>query len=122
MEASNLPEQAFGTGTLLRGWRAIAGELHGGVILPVGEEPSGESWTGFQSILDSRHGYLLLYREQTPSAEGRVKTWLPEGARVTLEPVLGEGRRRTLRVETGGYIRIRLKEMNTSSICKYTVK
>ena len=122
MEASNLPDQAFGTGTLLRGWRAIAGELHGGVILPVGEEPSGESWTGFQSILDSRHGYLLLYREQTPSAEGRVKTWLPEGARVTLEPVLGEGRRRTLRVETGGYIRIRLKEMNTSSICKYTVK
>ena len=122
MEASNLPEEAFGTGTLLRGWRAIAGELHGGVILPVGEEPSGESWTGFQSILDSRHGYLLLYREQTPSAEGRVKTWLPEGARITLEPVLGEGRRRTLRVETGGYIRIRLKEMNTSSICKYTVK
>ena len=122
MEASNLPEEAFGTGALLRGWRAIARELHEGIILPVGEEPSGESWTGFQSILDGRNGYLLLYREQTPSAEGRIKTWLPEGKRVTLEPVLGKGRRRTVRVEAGGSIRLRMEEMNSFLICRYTIE
>lgn len=122
MEASNLPEEAYSTGQLLKEWMDIAASFHSGTILPIGEEPSGTSWTGFQSIKDSKHGYFLIYREDTPTAKGCIKTWLPEGKCVRFRPLLGSGKPFRAKVGPGGTINIKLSDPNTFALYEYSVR
>ena len=122
MEASNLPEEAFAAGDLIRAYREIAPEFHSGTILPIGDEPSGRSWTGFQSITGSKEGYLLVYREDNPARRAKIRTWLPEGSRVRLKPVLGSGRRIRAKVDADGCICLKIKEKNSSKLYKYLIK
>ena len=121
MEASNLPEEGFEAGELLKDWLKIAPDFHSGTILPIGEEPSGRSWTGFQSVTDPEHGYLIIYRENTPSAKAELKTWLPAGVRVTLKPVLGSGRQYRTRVKVAGGLSVKLPSANSFAVYRYTV-
>lgn len=53
-EASNLPEEAFGIRDLMEKYKKVQYDFHQGTILPIGEEPSGRSWTGFQSLCHSK--------------------------------------------------------------------
>ena len=121
MEASNLPEEAFATGDLIRSYRKIAADFHSGAILPIGEEPSGHSWTGFQSICGPSEGYLLVYRELTPSSKSRLECRFPAGSRLRLVPVLGDGKARRVKVDADGRIRMRLKHENAFALYKYTI-
>lgn len=121
MEASNLPEKAFETAALLRRYREIMGEFHAGIILPIGEEPSGYGWTGFQSILDGKEGYLLVYRERHPSSKGWLETHLPPGRKVRLHPVVGAGRPARVNTDADGRIAVELKEENSFALYKYTL-
>ena len=123
LESQNLPDEAFGIAPLVEAYRRVAAQFHAGIILPVGEEPSGRSWTGFQSIVSDSEGYLLLYREATPSDTGTVDTFLPEGTRITLERVLGYGAaadRQT--VGRNGALRVTLPAGNTFALYKYTIR
>ncbi len=122
MEASNLPEDAFGTGDLLRKWLDIAPSLHAGTILPIGEEPSGRSWTGFQSVTDSKHGYIILYREATPETKALIKTWLPKGSRVRLKSLLGDGKRFRAKVDANGNLPVKLRHPNSFALYEYTIR
>ena len=46
--------------------------IYSGCILPVGDMPDGTAWTGFQSHdAKSGSGYLIVYREDNPSASHR---------------------------------------------------
>jgi hypothetical protein len=108
-------------GDILKKWHFLAPALHAGTILPIGEEPSGRSWTGFQSIQDSKHGYLLVYREDTPTAKGCINTWLPEGKRVRLKPILGSGKPFRAKVGPGGTIKLKLRNPNSFSLYDYSV-
>lgn len=119
MEASNLSEEAFLIKPLLKGYRKIQHDFHSGTILPIGEEPSGRSWTGFQSLLSDREGYLLIYREATDNATGTIDTWLPEGVSVTLTPLLGEGCKTKARVGCHGEISLTLPNSNSFALYKY---
>ncbi|MBD2845019.1 hypothetical protein IDH44_07440 [Paenibacillus sp. IB182496] len=58
-----------------------------GHVLPIGEEPSGVSWTGLQSITGPDEGYLLVFRELTDRAEGRLRLWQTDGAPLALRCV-----------------------------------
>ena len=122
MEASNLPEEGYSTGALLKKWLSIAPDLHAGTILPIGDEPSGRSWTGFQSVTDAKHGYLIVYREATPGARAHIKTWLPEGSRLRLKAVLGDGKHYRAKVREGGNLKVRLPSPNSFAIYEYSVK
>ena len=123
LESSNLPEEAFAIAPLVREYRAVAADFHAGIILPVGEEPSGRSWTGFQSLVSDAEGYLLLYREAAPSDEGVVETFLPEGAKITLTRVLGSGDRRVRQtVGRKGALRVSLPAENTFVLYKYSLE
>ena len=122
MEASNLPEHAYYVGDLLKAWMKLAPELHAGTILPIGEEPSGRSWTGFQSITDSSRGYFIVYRELTPDANGLLKTWLPAGTKVRCKAIMGKGSDFSTKVDPDGRIKVNLKEPNTFAIYEYSVK
>lgn len=122
MEASNLPEEAFIVGDLIHSYRSIASAFHDGTVLPIGEEPSGRSWTGFQSLMSEKEGFILVFREDTASKKGNIRTWLPAGARVHLTPVLGCGGKTRAKVSPEGCIKLKLNKKNSFSLYKYKVK
>lgn len=121
MEASNLPEEAFATGGLIRSYTAIQEDLHRGTVLPVGDEPSGRSWTGFQSISDSLSGYFIIYRENNDDASAMVRTWLDGGAKVTLTPLMGDGEAATVTADKDGRVSFTLAEKNSFAVYKYQI-
>jgi len=89
-EAAALPPEGFALAPVIDAYRRIQGDLHAGDILPIGEEPSGGGWTGFQSRREGR-GYFLVFRENNPEERRLIQTWLPPAARVRLKKVLGAG-------------------------------
>lgn len=120
MEAGGLPEEALSLGETVARYKAVQHDFHRGVILPVGVEPSGRSWTGFQSV-DGDRGYLLLYREQHPDRKARVGTWLPEGATVRLTPVLGSGKAAVRKIGRGGTLEAELPAMDSYAMYRYEI-
>ncbi|MGI5868365.1 MAG: alpha-galactosidase [Kiritimatiellia bacterium] len=76
---------------LLAAYRNIAHDFHSGVILPVGDEPSGCSVAGFQSFDATGAGWLILVREACAGEAARVRLHVKPGAKLTLRP-LGGGR------------------------------
>ena len=120
MEAGNLPDEAFDTASAVRAYKDVMADLHSGVILPVGDEPSGRSWTGFQSIVSDTEGYMIIYRESTEDPSHAVKTWFPDGVRVRFEPVCGSGKKFTGK-SSDGEVRFELPERNSYALYRYTV-
>ena len=122
MEASNLPEEAFDIAPVIRKYREISADFHRGIILPIGEEPSGRSWTGFQSISSDKEGYMIIYREATSRAEEFVRTWLPDGSKVKFVPVIGHGKAFAAKVERNGEVRFSLPDQNDYVMYKYEIR
>ena len=121
-EASNLPEEAFGIRDLMEKYKKVQYDFHQGTILPIGEEPSGRSWTGFQSLCHSKNGYLLIYREDNAREETWVETWLPEGAEVMCAPLLGNGKLMATTVGRKGTIKVSLPEKNDFMLYRYEIR
>lgn len=123
MEASNLPEEAFAIKDLIEDYKEIQHEFHNGIILPIGEEPSGTSWTGFQSITDYKNGFLLVFREANDDKEGEVTTWLREGNKINLIPLLDkkEASPRKMTVGKNGRLNITLDSPNDFVLYRYTI-
>ncbi|MCH5685958.1 hypothetical protein LWM68_17930 [Niabella sp. W65] len=59
-----MPAEALGLAKVIKAYKKIQHDFHKGTILPIGDEPSGRSWTGFQSI-HKGYGYLLVFREKS---------------------------------------------------------
>lgn len=108
-ESSNLPEVAFDIAPLIREYRNHKQALHDGTTFPVGDEPSGVGWTGFQTLCSDSSGYLLVFREHTDrqSADIRLNA-VAAGQSVTLKPVLGRGRQTETFLGPGGTVSITL--------------
>ena len=121
MEASNLPEEAFDLKPLVDAYRTVQHDFHRGTILPVGDEPSGRSWTGFQSLTSDNEGYLLVYREDNPRNEAEISTWFSTGDTVKLSPVIGNGNEQCLRAGEGGHIKLTIDKPNDFVLYKYSV-
>lgn len=121
MEAANLPEEAFSTGILIKKYHSVQHDFHKGTILPVGEEPSGRSFTGFQSVISSSEGFLLLYRESTHESARTIDTWLPEGTDVLLTPVLGNAEKAKISVAEHGRIRVTMPHPDSFAMYRYRV-
>jgi len=90
LEASQLPEEAFSAAPLILAYRNLQETIHSGQILPIGEEPLGISWTGFQSILDSKHGFVLVFRENNDRLRANLQLWGTTG-KWSFKHILGEG-------------------------------
>lgn len=131
MEAANLPEEAFSIKEMMEKYKKIQYDFHQGTILPIGDEPSGRSWTGFQSICDQQaddllgcngtRGYLLIYREDNIHDKEWIETWLPEGARVVCTPILGNGEAMTVTVGRKGIIKVSLPQKNDFVMYQYEI-
>ena len=108
----------FGIGALIERYKEVQHDFHRGVILPVGDEPSGRSWTGFQSV-DGERGYLIFFREQNPDRKARIETWLPENSKVRLTPVLGSGKAAVQKSGRRGTLEVELPAPNDYAMYRY---
>ncbi|WP_255157871.1 alpha-galactosidase [Siphonobacter sp. BAB-5385] len=93
MEARNLPEEAFTLSELISVYRKHSRDWHRGAIFPVGDTPTGTSWTGFQSLPDSPNvGYVLVFRENHPQSQGVFSLMKLRPGRYSFTLLAGEGK------------------------------
>jgi len=90
-EGSNLPEEGKSVGKLIKRYTTVSEEIHNGYIFPIGEEPSGTGWTGFQSVTSDADGFLMVYRELNDQSTARLETFLQPDTKYKFSKVLGEG-------------------------------
>ncbi len=121
MEASNLPDEAYGLASLVKSYGKLMANFHKGTILPIGEEPSGRSWTGFQSILSDKKGYFIVYRELNDRASSSLETWLEANVKVRLEKVLGDGESFESVSDENGVVKFSLPSENSFAVYKYEI-
>ena len=121
MEATNLPKEAFETGKTIKKYREIQADLHKGAIFPIGSEPDGKSWCGFQS-LQEKSGYFVIFREDNTENTIVMNTRLESEKTVVLTPVLGAGK--AFRAKTGkkGELTFSLEKPNSFVLYKYEYK
>ncbi len=117
LETSNLPVEAFSTGETIKKYKAIQHDLHKGAIYPIGEEPSGKSWTGFESI-NANGGYILVFREDNTDKSYVFKTRFTPNKRVSLQPVIGSGKAFKTRTDSIGRITFKLTQKNSYALFK----
>jgi hypothetical protein len=120
MEATGLPEKAFETAALIKKYRQLQTDIHRGQIFPIGDEPSGTSWTGFQSV-SGNDGYLLIIRELNKTNTGWLKSWLPADKKITLTKLLGDGTNKTVTTNGQGELKCYLPLPNSYVLYHYHI-
>ncbi len=120
-EASELPEEASEIAPLIKQYREIMADIHAGQVFPIGNEPSGRSWTGFQSIKDN-NGYLLVYREKNENAKAMVQTWFQPGEKVKCTSVLGHGKTFAGKVNERAELEFELPRECTFAVYQYEIQ
>ncbi len=91
-EATGLPEEAFEIAPLVMLYRAHQTAIHAGITRPIGEEPSGVGWTGFQTVCGPSAGYVFVYREWNDRERAFLALRGLERRRVTFYRIAGGGR------------------------------
>lgn len=119
-EGTGLPKEELQLGELIAKYKKVQHDFHQGTILPIGDEPSGKSWTGFQSLLKDR-GYLMVFRENNSDATGILETWLPEKVKIQLKPLLGRGKAMIQTTGRKGALKVVLPAINDFVMYSYTI-
>jgi hypothetical protein len=119
MEATGLPQEAFATSKLINTYKTIQHRLHQGVILPIGDEPSGAAYTGFQS-LQPQKGYFLIFREDHPQSKSFVKVNLPAGSKLLCKEVISKKQYQVV-VTQSATIPVEIPTKNGFLLLEYTV-
>ncbi len=121
-EGSKLPPEALLLKETIKTYKAHMHEIHRGDILPIGSEPRGHCWTGFQSITGETEGYLLIFREYTEKSTGTLNTFLPGGSDISLKSILGSGVDEKLTTSKEGSIKLQLPRAFSYGLYKYKIK
>jgi len=119
-EGSGLPDSALKVNRLIKVYKEVQHDFHTGTILPIGDEPSGKSWTGFQSVNGDK-GYFIFFRENNPNAKETIETWLPENIKVRCSVVLGNGKEIQQSTGRKGTLQIELPGVNDFVMYKYQI-
>lgn len=120
-EGSKLPNEAFAISKTIEKYGKVMAEIHSGKILPIGNEPSGQSWTGFQSIISETEGYILVLREFNTNNTNELHTWFPENSHVEFIHILGYGSNFTGTVSEQNNIKFSLPKSWNYALYKYKV-
>ena len=118
-EASRLPEEAFAIAELVRVYRSHMKQIHAGRIFPIGEEPSGRSWTGFQSVGDGE-GYLLVFREHNDRPSADLELWGVKDCELSLELIAGIGEGGRVAVGESGGLNVELPAPFSFALYRYS--
>lgn len=119
-EGTGLPNEALSIKKLITDYKKIQHDFHLGTILPIGDEPSGKSWTGFQSV-NGKKGYLLVFRENNSDQVGYIETWFKQGDNVRCKPILGNGKMKTNAIGRKGAIEVDIPRVNDFVLFEYEV-
>ncbi len=91
-EVSNLPptylEQAS---KLVSTWKEHRDAIYSGQTIPIGEPPTGTSWTGFIAGDPDDVAYALIFREKNDRAEAMIPTTFLRKSKYTVTPLAGDG-------------------------------
>ena len=121
MEATGLSEKQLAVASLIKKYRNVQTAVHSGQIFPIGEEPSGTSWTGFQSI-NGKDGYLLIIRENNKNQTSWIATRLPGNNKIILTQLLGDSKSSIVTTDDSGRINCKLKSPNSFALYSYKLK
>jgi len=120
-EASSLPQEALSLSDTLRAYRQHMQKIHEGVILPLGEVPSGKSWTGFQS-LHSNSGYVVVYREMNSKKCSQLKLWNLVERKIIFQHIIGQGKNFSCTSDKEGRVEFSLPRPFTYALYSYKLK
>jgi alpha-galactosidase len=118
-ESTGLPEDAFAIAPLIRTYRDHQVRIHAGRIFPIGDEPCGTGWTGFQSI-SGKNGYILVFRELNEQSNANVRTFNSPGSRIECRSLCGHGKRFTATVDEQGRLPFALAAPFSFALYEYS--
>lgn len=119
-EGTSLPDEALALKRQAETYKGFQHDMHSGILLPIGDEPSGRSWTGFQSLKENG-GYFIIYRENHLESTSEVETWLPQGLTVKCTPLMGHGKAMTAMTGKKGRLKFSLPAINDYAVYKYEI-
>ncbi len=126
-EASGLPPEGLKIHSTINKYKEYKADIQSQPILPIGEEPSGRSWTGFQAV-GKTSGYLLLFREKNELSSSNVKTWLPVSTSILLTPLMSNDASIKLNIsekrstDENGRLAVSLKAPHNFVLYKYDIE
>lgn len=122
MEQTGLDEESVGIlGTIIPKYREVQSDILAGHVLPIGDEPNGTAWTGFQSITSDHTGYLLMIKEYNDDHEGSYKLWNLRNKTLHLESILGSSTQDSVDVGPEGHAAFQLNGKFTYALYKYSI-
>ena len=120
-EGSNLPPEAESLIPVIEAYKTVWHDFHAGTILPIGDMPDGNSWTGFQSIGENR-GYFLVFREKNYKANHVYKTLLAPGTKISLKLIAGNGEDQMATIGKSRELKFSLPGEFTYALYRYEVE
>ena len=120
MELSELSaEQMAALKPAIAAWRRERDRLLACNIWPIGEEPSGTSWTGFQATGAQGEGYLAVFREMNERGSARIGLRGLRDCRLELEVCYGDGFESDGRVDAEGMLEVALPRARSFALVRY---
>ena len=120
-EGSNLPRKLSYVSKTISEYKKVWKDFHEGYILPVGEIPDGSSWSGFQSIIDDKSGYFLVFRENNDIAMSEIKTYLKPNIHLNMILISGSGEDEALQVDGTGNVKFFLPNAFSFALYLYNI-
>ncbi|AEI40302.1 alpha-galactosidase [Paenibacillus mucilaginosus] len=122
MEQTGLDEASIAIlGRMILRYREVQSDILAGHVLPIGDEPNGTVWTGFQSIRSVDTGYLLVIKEYNTDREQKYQLWNLRDKTLQLECILGSGRQEQIKVDHEGFAAFQLDGQFKYALYKYSL-
>lgn len=123
LELTGLDEESTETlKRLIPPYLKIQGDILSGHVLPIGEEPDGTGWTGFQSVKEAGSGYLLIIKERNQLDTHPYILWKEKGKTLKLESLLGYGTQNSVDVDEEGRAVFALEGQLKYALYRYSVE
>ncbi|WP_231891356.1 alpha-galactosidase [Paenibacillus swuensis] len=121
MEQTGLDEESVATlERIIPAYREVQSDILAGHVLPIGDEPNGTTWTGFQSASTDHSGYILVIKEYNTDAAQRYKLWNLKDATLRLERILGSGTQEKVEVDSAGHAAFQLDGSFQYALYRYS--
>lgn len=122
MELTGLDEETVDIlGSIIPKYREVQSDILSGHVLPIGDEPNGTGWTGFQSVKADGTGYLLLIKEYNSALSHNYQLWDIKGHTLVLENILGYGVQDRVEVNETGQSIFNLDGQFKYALYKYSL-
>ncbi len=121
-ETTGLPSEADKSIDLIHMYRNISAELNSALIFPIGNEPNGTTYTGFQFIISYTEGYILIFRELNNQEKFKISALFGASKTIFFNKVYGDGQDFIANTDEEGKTVFIVKEANSFCLYKYRIE